>query len=370
MTVHTRSLIAMLLLLTCTNAARAQVLKPGFDKEEYTEMLRASAFQIDTPWQPKAVPLPLHYKMIYRSPIVGLDNRWDLWLRDDKQVAVLSIRGTTKNNDSWLENFYCAMIPASGSIQLSDSHKFNYHLSDDPRAAVHIGWTIALGSMSPTILAEVQRQYKEGVRNFIIMGHSQGGAIAFLLNSYLHDLIRKGILPNDIVLKTYCSAGPKPGNLYYAYSYEQMVAGGWACNVINPKDWVPETPFSIQTTRDFNNANPFKGARSMIRKMPGMQRIVLGYVYGRLDKSTKKAERKFRNTLGGMLGKQVKKLLPGYIAPKLFNSMDYVRVGNPIILKPDAAYLSTHPDTTANVFIHHMPEPYYQLTTQMAETDF
>lgn len=362
--------IAILLLLTCCMALQVQALRPGFNKQEYTELLQISAFQLDTPWKPKVIQLPAHYKMTYRSPVVGLDNRWDLWLRDDRQVAVISIRGTTLNNNSWLENFYCAMIPASGSIRLSAGHQFDYHLSDDPRAAVHVGWTLGLGHLAPTIISQVQQQYREGVRNFIIMGHSQGGAIAFLLNSYLHDLVRKDVLPNDITIKTYCSAGPKPGNLYYAYSYEQMTAGGWACNVINSKDWVPETPFSLQTTRDFNDANPFKGAPGMIRKMGGVKGLALGYMYGRLDRSTKRAERRFRRTLGTTLSKQVKKLLPGYIPPKLFKSMDYVRAGNPIVLKPDSAYLSAHPDNTPNIFIHHMPEAYYQLTTLLADSDF
>lgn len=359
-------LITSLLLLTCFQPLKAQVLKPGFDKEEYTELLRISALQVDTPWKPGKIPQPYHYRLRYRCPVTGLDNRWDMWVRDDEQVAVMSIRGTTKNSTSWLANFYCAMIPASGSIQLPGG-RFNYHLSDDPRAAVHIGWTIGLGSLMPTIEAQFREQYNKGTRNFIIMGHSQGGAIAFLLNAHLHVLMKKGKLPTDVTIKTYCSAGPKPGNLYFAYSYEQMTQGGWACNVINPKDWVPETPFSIQTTRDFNEVNPFKGAPDMIRKMRGMQRIVLGYLYGRLDKSSKKAERKFENTLGNTLSMQVKKLLPGYVQPKLANTMDYVRVGNSIILTPDAAYFKSYPDSSSNVFIHHMPGAYYDLITRMKE---
>lgn len=358
------SIIAIFLLLVCFYTTKAQLLRPGFDPEEYMEMLRISALQVDTPWKINNVPQPYHHQLVYRSPVTGLDNRWDMWQRTDGKVAVMSIRGTTKDNTSWLENFYCAMIPASGSIQLP-GRRFDYHLSDDPRAAIHIGWTIGLGSLAPTIEEQFRIQYDKGVRHFIIMGHSQGGAIAFLLNSYLHDLMKKGKLPGDVTIKTYCSAGPKPGNLYYAYSYEQMTQGGWAYNVINPKDWVPETPFSIQTTRDFSNLNPFNGARSMIRKMPGMQRIVLGYVYGRLDKSTKKASRKFKNTLGDLLSNQVKKLLPGYVQPALANTMDYVRVGNSIILKPDAGYLRLHPDNSANVFVHHMPGPYYDLAAHM-----
>jgi len=62
----------------------------------------------------------------------------------------------------------------------------------------------------------------------------------------------------NLTIKTYASAAPKPGNLYYAYEYEAMTQNGWAFNVVNSADWVPEGPFSIQTTNDYNTLNPFK----------------------------------------------------------------------------------------------------------------
>ncbi len=93
------------------------------------------------------------------------------------------------------------------------------------------------------------------------MGHSQGGAIAYLLTAHFYNLQQQGKLPADIRFKTYCSAAPKPGNLYFAYDYETTTRGGWACNVVNAADWVPETPFSVQTVSDFNTTNPFVNAK-------------------------------------------------------------------------------------------------------------
>jgi len=351
-------------LFTCflfTQSAKGQRLQPGFDKAEYIEFLKITAHQLDTPWKKGSIPLPEHFHLAYRSPTVGLDNRWDLWLRDDGALGIISVRGTTPNNISWLENFYSAMIPAAGTIQLADTQIFKYHLSADPKAAVHIGWTIGLGFMAPGIVAQINEQYAKGMRQFIISGHSQGGAIAYLLTSYLYDLRSTGKIPKDLIFKTYCSAAPKPGNLYYAYSYEQLTAGGWACNVVNPADWVPQTPFSVQTINEQPPVNPFKGARKSIRSMRFPQNIAIGYLYGRLNGGTRKAQRRFEKYLGNMAGAQVKKALPGYKQPRLYPSADYVRTGNMITLSPDSAYYQRFPDTSSNVFIHHMMGPYLYL---------
>lgn len=139
---------------------------------------------------------------------MGLDNRWDFWIRDDK-AGVISLRGTTAKLTSWLANFYAAMVAATG------------------------------------------------VREFIIMGHSQGETLAFLLRSHLHYLTQKGELPKDIVYKTYCSAALKPVSLYYAYDYDFLTRNGWGFTIVNTLDWVPETPFTVQRISDFNPSNPF-----------------------------------------------------------------------------------------------------------------
>lgn len=345
----------------------AQELRPGFDKGEYTEILKITAHQLDTPWRRGSIPLPDHYRLAYRSKTVGMDNRWDLWLRDDRRVGIISVRGTTGKSVSWLENFYSAMIPASGSLQLSDSLAFAYHLSADPKAAVHVGWTIGLGFLSGSIIEQVKAQYAAGIHEFIIAGHSQGGAIAYLLTSYLYDLRSKGILPQDIVFKTYCSAAPKPGNLYYAYSYEQLTAGGNAWNVVNPADWVPQTPFSVQTINEQPAVSPFRGAKKKIRALKFPKDVVVGYMYGRLNGGTKKAQRRFRKYLGNLAGRQVAKALPGYRQPKLYPGAGYVRTGNTITLSPDSNYYRRFPDTSANVFIHHLVPPYLYLINKYPE---
>ncbi len=123
-------LLLLCMALLCCHATHATTLKPGFDREEYLELLKICARHGDSAYV-KNIPEPQHSTFLYRSPVIGIDNCWDLWMRDDK-VAVLSIRGTTANQISWIANFYAAMVAAAGEIRISDSETFKYHLADNP----------------------------------------------------------------------------------------------------------------------------------------------------------------------------------------------------------------------------------------------
>jgi hypothetical protein len=251
------------------------------------------------------------------------------------------------------------MVPANGFLQLSDSNLFIYHLAADEKAMVHVGWLVSLGYLAPTMLQQIRQAYEKGIRDFIISGHSQGGAIAFLTTSYLHYLVQEGELPSDIVFKTYCSAGPKPGNLYYAYDFDFITRNGWGFNVVNAADWVPESPFSIQTLSDFNKINPFTHVDFMLKKQPWLVRWYLKGKYNKLNKATRKAQRHFKSVLGDMMYKQVKKTLHQFKAPAYSDGNNYQRAGVPIVLQPDTAYYEKFPDIPGKVFQHHMFEPYY-----------
>jgi hypothetical protein len=74
---------------------------------------------------------------------------------------------------------------------------------------VHVGWLLALAYLAPTITQKIDEYSKQGIKDFIIMGHSQGAAISFLTTSYLYYLQKDGKIPADIRFKTYCSAAPK-----------------------------------------------------------------------------------------------------------------------------------------------------------------
>ncbi|CAN0271009.1 unnamed protein product, partial [Phaeothamnion confervicola] len=364
--------VLLLILLIWATPAMAQPgsgkLKPGFDKAEYAELLYMHALLYDTVASnvaaPKfVVPKPAYFKSVYRSPVMGLDNKWELW-KSEGGVAVINIRGTTVQPVGWLENFYAAMVPAKGELKLTNSFTFQYDLANHPRAGVHVGWLVGTAFLARDIVPKIDSLHQSGVTDFIIMGHSQGGAIAYLMNSYLHSLQKQGKLPQDIRFKAYCSASPKAGNTYYAYEYEAMVDGGWGYNVINSADWIPEVPFSVQTLDDFNETNPFKDINGVIKKQKLITRIALRHAYKSMRKPSEKARRNYQKYLGHFAGKTVTKTLPEFQPPVYFNSSNYVRIGPTIILPADKEYYEKFPDSREKVFTHHLMAPYLYLLSK------
>ncbi len=355
-------LFLWLYLLSVT--ANADKLKPGFDKAEYLELLRISALQGDADTA-KGVAPPKFSKRLYRSPIVGMDNRWDLYMRNDN-VAILSIRGTTANTISWVENLYSAMVPAKGRLTLTNNYVFEYDLADNPKAGVHVGWLVGMGFLVQDILPKIDSLYKAGVQDVIIMGHSQGGAIAYLLTSHFYRLQQNGKLPKNIRFKTYCSAAPKPGNLYYAYDYEAWTEG-WEVNVVNSADWVPEVPVSVQTVKDFNEVSPFSNINGVIGKQKFPKNIALRYAYNRVSKPGHKAQKRYRKYFGNMVSDEVCKHIKEYKTPEYLKTTHYVRTGRTIVLKADETYYKKFPNDKDKLFIHHFMRPYIYLVEKLPD---
>jgi hypothetical protein len=362
---YTRSLHLLLLFLfsLSTSFLKAQTLQPGFDAGEYREALTITFSQGDTA-RSYRTPEVKGYSLAFRSPVVGLANRWDLWVRDDQQLAVISIRGTVANTASWVANFYSAMSPAQGELQLNDSTKFAYQLAASKEASVHTGWLIALAHLAPTIEQQIKAQYAKGVRQFLVVGHSQGGAITFLLRSYLHYNIQAGELPNDIIVKTYSSAAPKPGNTAYVYDYDFITRGGWAFNVVNAADWVPESPISIQQLNDMNQTNPFSNVGSTLSNQSFFVRLYAKNMFNKLRKSTAHAQGRYEKYLGDRVYKLARKTLPQLREPRYAPSMNYMRAGTPIVLVPDSAYqqrFAASEKNKSNVWYHHSYNAYVSL---------
>jgi len=358
--------VIQLILVLFIHQGFSQSLKPYFDKYEYKELLLISAITNANEKFQSKIPEPENYKMIYQSIVVGLENHWDLWLNSDLTKAVISIRGTTPKPESWLANFYAAMVPAKGNLYLSEKDTFEYELAPNPKAAVHIGWLISMAYLSKDILPRIDSLYKTGIKDFLIVGHSQGGAIDFLLTAHLYNLQQKGIIPNDIRFKTYCSAAPKPGNLYFAYHYEMLTHNGWGYNVVNSADWMPETPISIQTLNDFNTTNPFVNAKEKIKELKFPKNIVMKSLYNKLDKPTKKAQRNYEKYLGEKTSKIIMKNLTDFIPPsEYFKSNNYVRTGTTIVLFADEDYFKIFPDNKEKIFVHHAIEPYLYLLEKL-----
>lgn len=348
-------LCSLLLFPTVLNAQ----LRPGYSAEENRELLKVFKSFVDRPVAGMDVPASTRFDRVYRSPVLGLENMWELHA-DSTGTAVISLRGTTENAVSWLENGYAAMVPASGTLKLDAATSFNYQLADDPRAAVHVGWLVGMAFLQADILPRIDSLYRAGTRDIFITGHSQGGALCYLLTAHLWQLQRTTRLPREIRFKSYANAAPKPGNTAFAQHYEHYTRG-WAFNTVNAVDWVPEMPMSIQTVNDFNVVNPFVGAKKYMGTMPLKQRLISRHVYNKLDKPTRKAQRNFRKFLGGSAGKIVRRKLPLLETPPYAETSNYVRTGTIITLLPDSAYFGRFPQTQGTPFVNHMLEPYVYL---------
>ena len=355
--------ILLFISLHFSNLLYSQKLSPGFDKDEFIELLKiGSRTTTDTSWygnlkDPES-------SLIYQSQPAGFDNIWQLWMRKDG-IPIISIRGTTKTEVSFLANIYAAMVSAKGELHLSNNFTFTYNLSEDPQAAVHVGFLIATAYLSGDIISKIDSLYKTGSREFIIAGHSQGGAISYLLTSYLENMKSENKLPKDIRFKSCISAAPKPGNLYYAYDFEHLTRDGWAYNVVNTSDWVPEAPFSIQTIHDLTPLNPFQDAKKLIKKQNFPKNLVVKHIYNRLSRPSLKAQKNYQKYLGKMVSKFVRKTLPEFTPPEYYKSSDYVRTGLTIVLIPDNSYYEKYPQNTTNVWLNHAQERYAFLVEKL-----
>ncbi|HTN46912.1 MAG TPA: lipase family protein [Flavipsychrobacter sp.] len=366
MTIKIKFLAALCVLLS--QVASGKILQPGFDKTEYIETLKINykAHIAPEKWnENKTIPDPVDYNFVYRSPVVAFDNIWDLWIHKEKPIALIAVQGSIQTEASFLANLYAAMIPAKGTFQLDNNFKFSYKLADHPNAAIQVGWFIAMAYLSKTIESKIDSCYKIGIKDFILTGHSQGGGITFMLTSYLRHLQMDRKLPRDIQFKTYCSAGPKPGNLFFAYDYEHITTGGWAYNIVNTADWVPDVPFSVQTVDDFTSVNPFRNAKLLIKKQKFPANIALRHAYNQLSKPSKKAQKNYEKYLGRMVSKSVKKQLPGFQTPEYFKSNYYVRTGNTIVLFADEAYYQVFKESANDIWQHHLPKPYLYLAEKL-----
>jgi hypothetical protein len=317
-------------------------LQPGFDPQEYITALRPRKQE--------------KWKQLYASKESPLFNQFELWQKDENTI-VLNIRGTVPQLPSWLENFYAAMMPAKGSIRLNDSTTFSYQLAKSDLAMVHTGWLVGLGYMAGDMVREIKKAYASGATQLILIGHSQGGALAFLTRSYF-GYLPADQFPQDLKIKTYCSAAPKPGNLHYAYDFDFLTKNGWAFRVVNSADWVPETPFSIQTLKDYNPLNPFTNIKPSLKKQPFYIRWYANGVFNKMDRRSHKASKTFSKVLGNTVYKQVKRSAPQLEQPNYAYGHNYQTAGTPIILLASEDYFKKFGEKSPNVFLHHGFEQY------------
>ncbi len=362
-------LLAAILLLS-SHLGFSQHLKAGIDKDELLEVMYVSARTggndkyVNHKEHP--IPAPSKFERIYRSQTIAFDNLWELW-SDNNGTAILTVRGSTAKNKSWLANFYAVMLPAKGELLHQGTSSLSYHFADNPNAAVHAGWTISTSFLYQDIKPKIDSIYQSGTHDIILTGHSQGGAICYLLTAQvLHDQ-KHGKLPKDIHFKTFCTAAPRVGNLYFAYDYEQITKEGWAYNIVNPLDWVPEMPLDVQTTEDFNAINPFAKVDEQFKKQKLPARIAMKRFYKRLKKHPEKALRSYQKILGDKLKSSVNAAIGEITLPDLYPSMQYVRSGQHVVLTPSETYMKDFPSNPDKIFVHHSHHAYIALINEIEE---
>jgi pimeloyl-ACP methyl ester carboxylesterase len=344
-------------------------LRPGYNFDEAREFLKINFQFIDSIYL-DSVPAPQRFYHTYRSPDLGFDNSVDFWRSDDTEIGCLSFRGTTGSFESWASNFYSSMIPAKGQIQLPNGFQYNYCFAQDSLAAVHEGWTISIAYMWQQIDSLVEDFVAQGGRDLVIAGHSQGGALATMVSAQFQQLKLQGKLPEDLRLKTYTVAAPKSGNLFFAYEYEHLTQFGWSFNTVNPLDWVPTTPFTVTTTRDFNRINPFANAMKSMNGLPMLPQMYLKHAFRKMDRPTRKSHKRFEKYLGNRLKRMLLKKKEGLVIPKSVKSFAYVRIGQQILLQPDENYLSLYPQEPTNYFLNHGIEQYIYLINLLEEKSY
>lgn len=358
-----KNILFIIFLCAVFNITVAQPLNPGFDLNEYLEILRINGhlYGPDERYDVQ-VDAPLQSEIVYKSEEMGLNNLYEIWLKDG-HTAVFCTRGSVDTDLSWLANLYAVMVPAKGKLKIDTDFIFDYNLAEDPEAAVHIGYLISTAFLSKDMLPRIKELYDKDIKNIIVAGHSQGGGISYLLTAYFYQLQQTGQLPKDIRFKTYCTAAPKPGNLYFAYEYENNTSG-WAYQVVNTKDWVPQTPFTVQKYEDLPSRNPVSPIASTIKKQGLKKRVA----FRMLKNPSEKAVINYQKILGHHVSKMIKEYLPNFEEPKYFPSNNYVRTGTHIVLKPDGDYLQKYrEENDDSMMLHHALVPYYQLSKKIKQ---
>lgn len=337
-------------------------LKSGFSQKEYAELLKISAKQGDAPYDNKLSD-PENFYRVYKSTTLGFNSRWELWSSKNAE-SVISIHGTGLDLGDWTENFFSPMLPAKGTIRLSEYRVFNYNLSNNPKAAVHAKWLISAICLFEDIMPKIESAMQNGIYDFYITGHNQGGAIAYFITSMIQNAKSTNVNYEKLNIKTYTSGSPKPGNLHFAYEYEATIKKGWTFNVVNTADWVPEGPFSIASTNDYNSLNPFKELDVTLDKVAFPKNVILKRSLDKIDKPVKKSIEKYRIDLHSQMASQFNNYFPGSSPLEFHNCTNYTRAGETVVLYANDAYYADFKESKNDPWLHHRLEAYAYLNQQ------
>lgn len=300
-------------------------LQAGFDKTEAREMIQLcnSFTYLDLYGSDKEI-IPAGYTKEYTSPSLGMDNVFQVYRHGD--IGIINFRGSTKKKSSWLENLYSSMIPVKGKIEINDQ-KFKYKVGRDTSSAVHAGYMLAIGYLEEEVRIQIKRLNKEGVFDIIFTGHSQGGALAQLMNAYIDELpfykVRK---KNNF--KVYAFANPMIGNQSFSTEYsDNFCKPEMSYVIINPDDFVPKMPINFKDGQNWQDQlitlltdyDGFNGKEAMIG---GMMSLFKGKI------------QEMAKSMSIRINEQLVKELGEIKMPPFKQEINYYHTGNIIYISP------------------------------------
>lgn len=362
------SILFVFVILVLTSGCKAKKLsgiEAGYDKTEILEIMPA----LERTYDAEDIggfktPTPENMQQVFRSTVSPLMNRFDIWLTDDKK-AVITIRGTIIDTAAMSSAavLYSLMAPANGKIKVSETSWFEYKLAELPDAGVHLGMLLGLYFMSDELVDQINTQYTNGIRDFIIVGHSQGSGNSLLVTSYLWYLRKDGKLPADIRFKTYSIATPKTGNLQYVYDYEKLTAGGYAFSINNVIDWVPRVPMSFQSVQDFPKVSPFRDIKGFLSGANYTLGPNFEKGFEAFSNVTPKIISQITQDIHQNVYPKIAAAIPGYIEPECLPSFNFERSGVSVPLVPNEEYFKLFPNDpdNFNVWENHSVYPHYIL---------
>ena len=320
-----RTIIILLFSLFFSHSIFAQI-KPGFDKYEGRDMISlCNSFTQIGLFNTDVDIVPSTYKKYYTSGIYGLDNKFQIWRKSN--YAVIVFRGSTAEKSSWLENMYSVMISAEDQIVLPGMDTVKYKFASDDNARVQAGWSLGVAFLIQDLVHEINLLNKDGIYDFFITGHSQGGALSHLSRAFLENL-PEGVISAKCQFKTYAFASPMVGNEAFVKEYTQrFVASGMSFSIYNPDDMVPKMPITVSEKSEkivtLENFESLLDSNSNVTfKSLGLKALTKTML--------KDPVKTYIKTAGYNVHNQIEKKLGHIIMPKYSRDLNYISTNKKI----------------------------------------
>lgn len=301
---------------------------PGFKPQEAKELIAIcnSFTYIELYGSDKEI-IPAKYTKIYTSPDYGMDNKFQVYQKEN--IGVINFRGSTDKKSSWLENMYSAMIPVEDEITI-DNRRFPYKVGIDTSGSVHAGYMLAVSYLEEDVINQIKKLNQKGIYNFLITGHSQGGAIAQLMRAYLNYLPESKLSKKNI-FKVYAFANPMIGNFEFCQEYNRKFSQPQMSFLLhNPSDMVPQMPMT------YNDSTYWQSnvqAALFDKENFSMKQMFMDGAKQTFEHPLKRTS----DFLNRNVNKQIGKELGEIKMPKYKNDINYAHTSKPILL-PKTVY--------------------------------